>query len=123
MAQPGERHYVGERCRAGCRVVVIDSGESRPLRARTNDPLWSFSWGRSSASARELAWSIIRDCSRDPQLADDWCSAFTADVISVLPNDGFRLASCDVLEWLHGNGTGRAPLAVPPLEMTGLGAV
>jgi hypothetical protein len=85
--------------------VVLDGAEVHPLRPRTRDPLWSFSWGRSGATARELAWSILYDSAHDPGLANDWCSAFTAEVISHLPHDGFCLASRDVLVWLddsHG---------------------
>jgi len=98
------RVYVGERSRAGWRVSALDGAESHPLPARTSDALRSFSWGRSSASARELAWSIIYDCSHDPQLADDWCSDFCAEVIATLPSEGFRIACNDVGEWLHGEG-------------------
>jgi hypothetical protein len=97
---PAERWYVGERCPAGCRVVVVDGHEVHPLRARTHDPLRSFSWGRSGSSARELAWSVLYDSAHDPGLADDWCSAFTAEVISLLPRDAFRIASRDVIAWL-----------------------
>jgi hypothetical protein len=96
-----ERWYVGERCSAGCRVVVVEGAEAHPLRTRTRDPLWSFSWGRSGSSARELAWSVLYDSAHDVALADDWCSAFTTEVISLLPRDAFRIASHDVLAWLH----------------------
>jgi hypothetical protein len=99
------RVYVGERSRAGWRVSALAGAKFVPLAARTSDALRSFSWGRSSASVRELAWSIIYDCSHDPQLADDWCSAFCADVITALPSDGFWIASRDVDEWLHGEGS------------------
>jgi hypothetical protein len=95
-----ERWYVGERCPAGCRVVVVEGPEVHPLRARTHDPLWSFSWGRSGSSARELAWSVLYDSVHDPGLADDWCAAFTTEVISLLPRDAFRIASHDVIAWL-----------------------
>jgi hypothetical protein len=95
-----ERWYVGERCAGGCRVVVVEGLEVHPLRARTYDPLWSFSWGRSGTSARELAWSVLYDSAHDPGLADDWCSAFTTEVISLLPRDAFRIAARDVLAWL-----------------------
>jgi len=63
--------------------------------------LWSFSWGRSGASARELAWSILHDSAHDAALAADWCSDFTAEVISLLPRDAFCLTSRDVLDWLY----------------------
>ena len=96
---PG-RCYVGERRSAGCRVVVIDADATRSLRGRTRDPLWSFSWGRRSASARELAWAIIYDSTGEVTLADDWCVAFAADVIAGLAHAGFRLKMCDVLRWL-----------------------
>jgi hypothetical protein len=95
------RHYVGERGVAGCKVTVIDSAGEHPLRPRTPDLLWSFSWGRGGRSARELAWSILFDSAQDTGLADDWCSTFTADVIAHLPRDHFRVAACDVLEWLY----------------------
>jgi hypothetical protein len=95
-----ERWYVGERCAAGCRVVVVEGAEVHPLGTRTSDPLWSFSWGRSGASARELAWSVLYDSARDLGLANDWCSAFTIEVISLLPRDAFSIASRDVLAWL-----------------------
>jgi hypothetical protein len=95
------RCYVGERSRAGCRVAVVDDGTAYPLRTRTHDPLWSFSWGRSGASARELAWSILYDSAHDVALADDWCASFTAEVISLLPREAFRLESQEVLEWLY----------------------
>jgi hypothetical protein len=97
---PAERWYVGERCPAGCRVIVVDGRDAHPLRARTHDPLRSFSWGRSGSSARELAWSMLYDSAHDPGLADDWASAFTAEVISLLPPDAFRIASSDVIAWL-----------------------
>jgi hypothetical protein len=97
---PAERWYVGHRCPGGCRVVVVEGLEVHPLLARTRDPLWSFSWGRSGSSARELAWSVLYDSTHDPGLADDWCSAFTTEVISLLPRDAFRIASPDVLAWL-----------------------
>jgi hypothetical protein len=97
---PVQRWYVGERCPAGCRVVVVEGAEVHPLRARTHDPLWSFSWGRSGSSARELAWSVLHDSARDLRLADDWCAAFTIEVISLLPRDAFRMASRDVIVWL-----------------------
>jgi hypothetical protein len=100
------RWYVGERCRAGCRVTVIDGVESHPLRPRTHDPLWSFSWGRAGASARELAWSMLYDSGHDSRLADDWCSAFTAEVIARLPHDAFCVASRDVMAWLHEERSG-----------------
>jgi hypothetical protein len=95
-----ERWYVGERCAAGCRVVVVEGLEVHPLLARTHDPLWSFSWGRSGTSARELAWSVLYDSAHERGLADDWCSAFTTEVISLLPRDAFRIAAHDVLAWL-----------------------
>jgi|BogFormECP03_OM3_1039632.scaffolds.fasta_scaffold02336_2 hypothetical protein len=95
-----ERWYLGERAPAGCRVVVVEGLEVHPLRARTHDPLWSFSWGRSGRSARELAWSVLYDSERDLGLADDWCSDFTTEVISLLPRDAFRIASHDVIAWL-----------------------
>jgi hypothetical protein len=98
---PPGRHYVGERGFSGCKVTVIDSTGEHPLRPRTPDLLWSFSWGRGGRSARELAWSILFDSAQDAGLADDWCSTFTADVIARLPRDHFRVAVCDVLEWLH----------------------
>jgi hypothetical protein len=97
---PAERWYVGERCAAGCRVVVVEGLEVHPLLARTHDPLWSFSWGRSGTSARELAWSVLYDSAHERGLADDWCSAFTTEVISLLPRDAFRIAAHDVLAWL-----------------------
>ena len=83
-----------------CRVVVVEGPEVRPLLARTHDPLWSFSWGRSGTSARELAWAVLYDSARDPGLADDWRSAFSAEVVSLLPRDTFRIASHEVLAWL-----------------------
>jgi len=95
-----ERWYVGERCPAGCRVVVLEGLEVHPLRARTHDPLSSFSWGRSGSSSRELAWSVLYDSAHDVGLADDWGSAFTAEVVSRLPRDTFRIASHEVLAWL-----------------------
>jgi hypothetical protein len=95
-----ERWYVGERCPAGCRVVVVEGLNVYPLAARNHDPLWSFSWGRSGTSARELAWSVLYDSARDVGLANDWCSAFTAEVVSVLPREAFWIASHDVLAWL-----------------------
>jgi hypothetical protein len=97
---PVERWYVGARSAAGCRVVVIEGLEVRPLRARTPDPLWSFSWGRSGSSARELAWSVLYDTVHDPELADDWCSAFATEVISLLPRDAFLMAARDLVAWL-----------------------
>jgi hypothetical protein len=97
--------YVGERCRAGCRVVVVDADGTRSLRARTRDPLWSFSWGRRGASARELAWAILYDSTGEVTLADDWCVAFTSDVIAGLAHAGFRLEMCDVLQWLDCDPT------------------
>jgi hypothetical protein len=30
----------------------------------------------------------------------DWCSAFTTEVISLLPRDAFRMTSHDVIAWL-----------------------
>ncbi len=96
-----KRCYVGERCRAGCRVAVVDGASTYPLTPRTRDPLWSFSWGRSGASARELAWSILYDSAHDLALADDWCASFTLEVISLLPREAFRLESQEVLEWLY----------------------
>jgi hypothetical protein len=96
---PG-RCYIGERCSAGCRVVVVDADDTRSLRARTRDPLWSFSWGRRGASARELAWAILYDSTGEVTLADDWCAAFTSDVIAGLAHAGFRLEMSDVLRWL-----------------------
>jgi hypothetical protein len=95
------RHYVGERGVAGCKVAVIDSAGEHPLRPRTPDLLSSFSRGRGGRSARELAWSILVDSAQDRGLADDWCSVFTVDVIARLPRDRFRVAACDVLEWLY----------------------
>jgi hypothetical protein len=95
-----KRWYIGERCPAGCRVVVVEGTDVHPLRARTDDPLWSFSWGRSGSSARELARSVLYDSTDDLGLADDWCSAFTTEVISLLPRDAFRIASEDVIAWL-----------------------
>jgi hypothetical protein len=94
------RCYVGERCRAGCQVTVIDGAEAYPLRTRVSDPLWSFSWGRSGASARELAWSMLYDSAQDAALAADWCWDFTAEVVARLPWEAFRLESRDVLAWL-----------------------
>lgn len=111
-----ERCYVGQRSPAGFRVLVVDESGSHSLASRTRDPLWSFSWGRAGASARELAWSIIRDCSGDPQLADDWCGAFTAEVIARLPRNAFRIGSLDVLDWLHDDAVlafRRAPTPLP----------
>jgi hypothetical protein len=108
LSIPTERWYVGERCSAGCRVVVIEGAEAHPLRTRTNDPLWSFSWGRSGSSARELAWSVLYDSAHDLGLADDWCSAFTAEVISLLPRHAFSMASRDVLSWLYDGRPGHA---------------
>jgi hypothetical protein len=98
---PAGRHYVGERGVAGCKVTVIDDAGEHPLRPRTPDLLWSFSWGRGGQSARELAWSILFDSAQDAGLADDWCPAFTADVIARLPHDHFCVAARDVLEWLY----------------------
>jgi len=95
-----QRWYVGQRCPAGYRVAVVEGPEVRPLEARTHDPLWSFSWGRSGSSARELAWSILFDSAQDVGVADDWCSAFTTEVISLLPRDSFRMGSHDVTAWL-----------------------
>jgi hypothetical protein len=96
------RWYVGERCAAGCRVVALDGEGVQKLAPRTRDPLWSFSWGRSGTSARELAWAVLFDCTHDRRLADDWCADLTANVISLLPRDAFCLSSRDVLAWLHG---------------------
>jgi|SRR5580698_1945972 hypothetical protein len=98
---PAGRCYVGERGAAGCKVTVIDDAGEHPLRPRTPDLLWSFSWGRGGQSARELAWSILFDSAQDAGVADDWCPAFTADVITRLPHDHFCVAARDVLEWLH----------------------
>jgi hypothetical protein len=72
----------------------------RSLRARTRDPLWSFSWGRRGASARELAWAILYDSTGEVTLADDWCAAFTSDVIAGLAHVGFQLEMRHVLRWL-----------------------
>ncbi len=99
-AHPQGRVYVGERGPAGCRVVVIDDGEQAPLRPRTRDPLWSFSWGRPGASARELAWAMIYDSAHDRRLADDWCSELGATLIAHLPHDSFCVAAKDLLDWL-----------------------
>ena len=96
------RWYVGERCAAGCRVVVLDEDGVQKLAPRRHDPLWSFSWARAGTSARELAWAVLYDCTHDHRLADDWCADFTATVISLLPHDAFCLSSRDVLAWLHG---------------------
>jgi hypothetical protein len=106
---PG-RVYVGERGRAGCRVVVIDHGEEAPLRPRAPDPLWSFSWGRPGASARELAWSMIYDSARDHQLADDWCSELSTSLIARLPHDSFCIAASDLLAWLYEDSSVRTGL-------------
>jgi hypothetical protein len=103
-----ERWYLGERCPAGCRVVVLEGLNVYPLVSRNHDPLWSFSWGRSGTSARELAWSILYDSAHDVGLANDWCSAFTAEVISLLPRDAFRIAVDDVLAWLWDERLGGA---------------
>jgi hypothetical protein len=86
-------------------VVVIDDGREEPLRPRTLDPLWSFSWGRPGASARELAWSMIYDSARDRRLADDWCWELGAALIAHLPHDSFRVAASDLLDWLHGDSS------------------
>jgi hypothetical protein len=43
---------------------------------------------------------VLFDSAHDLALADDWCSAFTTDVISLLPRDAFRMASHDVIAWL-----------------------
>jgi hypothetical protein len=94
------RRYVGERTPGGRRVVVVDGADEHPLRPRTRDPVWSFSWGRPGASARELAWSILYDSACDSRLADDWGSDFCSDVVSHLPDDAFCIASRDVLGWL-----------------------
>jgi hypothetical protein len=103
-----ERWYVGERGPAGCGVVVVEELNVYPLLSRNRDPLWSFSWGRSGTSARELAWSILYDSAHDVALANDWCSAFTSEVISLLPRDSFRMASDDVLAWLWDEQLGGA---------------
>jgi hypothetical protein len=105
LRAPAARHYVGERVPGGRRVVVADGAEEHPLRARTRDPVWSFSWGRSGASARELAWAILYDSACDSRLADDWCSAFCSEVVARLPDDAFCLASRDVLDWLFETKT------------------
>jgi len=107
-ASAAERWYVGERCPAGFRVLVLEGPDVRPLRARTRDPLWSFSWGRSGSAARELAWSLLCDSAQDPGLADDWCSAFTSEVISLLPRDVFRMSSHEVIAWLSDERLGSA---------------
>jgi hypothetical protein len=102
-AQSGDpgRYYMGERCGGGCRVVVVDAACARPLMARTRDPLWSFCWGRQSASARELAWAMLYDSTGDGAVADDWCGAFSTEVIATLPHDRFGLAVSGVLAWLE----------------------
>jgi hypothetical protein len=99
---PAERWYAGARCPAGCRVVVVEGSEVRPLRARTPDPVWSFSWGRSGSSARELAWSVLYDSADDRDVADEWCSAFATEVIALLPRDAFLMAARDMIAWLSG---------------------
>jgi hypothetical protein len=105
------RRYVGERGRTGPRVLVVDGAATYPLRARTHDPLWSFSWGRLGASARELGWSILYDSAHDVALADDWCASFTADVISRLPREAFCFGSHEVLQWLYDDYPARELLA------------
>jgi hypothetical protein len=89
--------------------VVVDGAEELQLRPRTPDPLSSYSWGRSGASARELAWSILYDSAHDRRLADDWCSAFCVEVVSQLPHDAFCIASRDVLAWIFDAQGGEMP--------------
>jgi uncharacterized protein DUF6166 len=105
LSAPAARRYVGERTAGGRRVVVVDGAEEHPLKPRTRDPVWSFSWGRSGASARELAWAILYDSACDSRLADDWCSAFCSEVVARLPDDAFCVASRDVLGWLFETRT------------------
>jgi hypothetical protein len=112
------RWYVGERCAAGCRVVVLDGEGVQKLAPRKRDPLWSFSWGRRGSSARELAWAVLYDCTHDARLAEDWCGDLCATVISLLPRDAFCLSSRDVLAWLHGE---RPVFEQPPAPPAGLG--
>jgi hypothetical protein len=113
------RWYVGERCAGGCRVVVLDDDGVQKLTPRRPDPLWSFSWGRSGASARELAWAVLYDCTHDHRLADDWCADFTTRVISLLPRDAFLLSSRDVLGWLHGEHSTFERTATAPAALSG----
>jgi len=100
-----ERSYLGERGPGGCRVVVSHGELTLPLQPRTCDPLWSFSWGRAGASARELAWCILFDAAQDVTIADDWFIDFTGDVVAQLPFDAFRLTSSEVLAWLSSDVT------------------
>ena len=95
------RRYLGERNLAGCRVAVVDGQEERPLAPRKRHLLWSFGGGMSGASTRELAWAILYDSAQDVRLADDWCSAFAAEVLARLPSEEFCVYSRDVLAWLY----------------------
>jgi hypothetical protein len=95
------RWYVGERCDAGCLVLVLDERGARPLEARTADPLSSFAWGRPGGCARELSWSVLFNSTADRAVADDWCAQFTAEVVSRLPRAAFCLPRADVLGWLE----------------------
>jgi hypothetical protein len=113
------RCYVGVRGPVGCRVVVVDGADARPLRARTHDPLRSFSWGRGGAAARELAWSILFDSACDLGSADDWCTDFAAEVVSHLPREAFRMASYDVLIWLHEDRVTGGAACLTAIETSG----
>jgi hypothetical protein len=59
--------------------------------------------GCHGSGARELAWTIIRDATRDERLADDWFLDLSIEIVSRLPADRFRLTARDVVNWLDAS--------------------
>lgn len=93
-----ERCYVGRRP-GSTEVYVVSRTAVEPLAHLGYRSTAAFDWGRSSAGALELAFSLLTHATgrRPTHLV---CRAFCGEVVACLDHPGFVLCDGDVALWL-----------------------
>jgi Family of unknown function (DUF6166) len=113
-----EPTYVGEWTTIG-RTVVVEDGEERNLLALRPTQIGGYAWGRAGVLPREVARAILADATGNPMLAERLCRPLTWEVISQLPEGGFRLSRAEVLDWIENRelGASSAPQLASALNL------
>jgi len=61
-----------------------------------------FDWGNGGSSSTQLAFSILHQLTNE-DLAKDYATEFTQDIIKTLNSRDWMLSATDVLEWIDQN--------------------
>jgi hypothetical protein len=105
VSDPGEDAseiaYVGSWTPLGRAVFRHTDGELQALRLSQPALVRGYAWGRAGSGPREVARAILLDATGNEMLAERLCRPYTWEVISQLPNDGFRITRKEVLAWIE----------------------